>query len=876
MSTIGYIDDQNGNHVFPVTHERAVRDSDGVTLETKLGQKQNTIQDLSTIRSGAAAGATAVQPAALDAKQDVIADLPTIRSGAALGSTSVQPVDIEDMVEAEPIGSIIPPVNQSENTVQLTKNGQLVFPVTDVSLVMGLQDAIKLPPVKVATLPTASADTAGKMYYVGPDENDEYERYITSAVNGSYDWIDLGNTAIPLPSIADNLVTDDANTALSAKQGKVLDGKISQLGQEVDGGNDERTPETERGYYFASSGNNLVVVESSGSYHTGTIVNTSTPPTNGEDISMYIGKTLRITASNVATSSSRLAVIVDENYMILSRASENQYTQGLDGNYTYDLDIPSGAKWFFWSGVRLLVKIEILDAFVGLDERVQNLEGNISSESPEFVKAVTSLAGADVAQTSIVASRYISVSDGTLGISSQFDVRFINVRNAKKIYVKTEGLNALVAIAFYGKEGITDTISIHPLRNGVVEFCLDVPSNAFMLGVSCTKTYNAIIQIAQGSTTPIVCATDVMEIGDININGSDSSYSYRYLTTRARTIYHTSIHLNAGDKVFTDGSVVLYYAANTDSGFIYGGWVTEIPVYNSGDYVFVARFATEAAPADGNKKYITEHIFIQSDNAYQIIEDGKRLLSPHNNWDRIIKSINHRGYSVMAPENTLPAFRLSKEMGFGFIETDIFFTADNEIVCIHDATVDRTSNGTGNVTDMTLAELKALDFGSWFSPTYAGTKIPTLKETLSLCHDLGIGCYIELKTQLSSTQAAQVYNLVKSCGMVGKISYISFALQPLQAMANIDKSARLGWLGAVTQENIDNMLALITDNQKVFMDSSDSSDGAVALCVDNDIEQEWWITEQEPAVASLPKAITGLTSNHLVAGRLLYLAAINH
>lgn len=113
-SSIGYIDDKNGNHVFPVTHERAVRDSEGVTLETKLGQKQDTIPDLSTIRSGAAAGATAVQPAALDAKQDVISDLQTIRSGAALGSTSVQPVDIEDMVEAEPIGSIIPPVNPSE------------------------------------------------------------------------------------------------------------------------------------------------------------------------------------------------------------------------------------------------------------------------------------------------------------------------------------------------------------------------------------------------------------------------------------------------------------------------------------------------------------------------------------------------------------------------------------------------------------------------------------------------------------------------------------------------------------------------------------------------------------------------------------------
>lgn len=119
------------------------------------------------------------------------------------------------------------------NTVQLKKDGQIVYPVTDVSLIIGLQDAIKLPPIKTTTLPTASAETAGKMYYVGPDANDEYERYITSAVNGSYEWIDLGGTEIPLPSIADNLTTDDANTALSAKQGKILNEEVEGLEAKV-------------------------------------------------------------------------------------------------------------------------------------------------------------------------------------------------------------------------------------------------------------------------------------------------------------------------------------------------------------------------------------------------------------------------------------------------------------------------------------------------------------------------------------------------------------------------------------------------------------------------------------------------------------------
>lgn len=114
MANIRQLKEDNNQVFYPQTHEKAVIDSNGVTINTKIASKQDTISDLSAIRSGAAAGATAVQPAALDAKQDVISDLPTIRSGASLGSTSVQPVDIENMVEAEPIGSIIPPVNPSE------------------------------------------------------------------------------------------------------------------------------------------------------------------------------------------------------------------------------------------------------------------------------------------------------------------------------------------------------------------------------------------------------------------------------------------------------------------------------------------------------------------------------------------------------------------------------------------------------------------------------------------------------------------------------------------------------------------------------------------------------------------------------------------
>lgn len=90
----------------------------------------------------------------------------------------------------------------------------------------------------------------------------------------------------------------------------------------------------------------------------------------------------------------------------------------------------------------------------------------------------------------------------------------------------------------------------------------------------------------------------------------------------------------------------------------------------------------------------------------------------------------HRGRSGVAPENTLAAFEAAIEIGADFLELDVRRSADGEIVCIHDATVDRTTDGSGTVAEMTLAELRALDAGSWKSESYAGERIPLLTEVL--------------------------------------------------------------------------------------------------------------------------------------------------
>jgi len=92
----------------------------------------------------------------------------------------------------------------------------------------------------------------------------------------------------------------------------------------------------------------------------------------------------------------------------------------------------------------------------------------------------------------------------------------------------------------------------------------------------------------------------------------------------------------------------------------------------------------------------------------------------------------HRGAMETHPENTLVAFREAIKAGAHMIEFDVQLTKDNKMVVIHDGTVDRTTDGTGKVSELTFAEIRKLDAGSWKSLEFAGERIPTLDETLSI------------------------------------------------------------------------------------------------------------------------------------------------
>lgn len=109
-----------------------------------------------------------------------------------------------------------------------------------------------------------------------------------------------------------------------------------------------------------------------------------------------------------------------------------------------------------------------------------------------------------------------------------------------------------------------------------------------------------------------------------------------------------------------------------------------------------------------------------------------------NYWTQSAQNIYvaaHRGWSAKYPENTMLAFRKALEIGVDQLETDVRITKDGELVLIHDPMVDRTTNGSGKVCEMTLAELKALDAGSWLSPEFAGQQIPTFLEFMDMVKD---------------------------------------------------------------------------------------------------------------------------------------------
>jgi glycerophosphoryl diester phosphodiesterase len=135
-----------------------------------------------------------------------------------------------------------------------------------------------------------------------------------------------------------------------------------------------------------------------------------------------------------------------------------------------------------------------------------------------------------------------------------------------------------------------------------------------------------------------------------------------------------------------------------------------------------------------------------------------------------MQRIAHRGYSAIAPENTLAAFQAALAVQADGVELDVHLSADGVPVVIHDGVLTRTTDGEGDVNAFPLRQLQALDAGSWFSPAFAGQRLPTLRQAMELLCGRTIP-YIELK---SPDTASPVVALLQEMGMTGQVVIMSF------------------------------------------------------------------------------------------------------
>lgn len=155
----------------------------------------------------------------------------------------------------------------------------------------------------------------------------------------------------------------------------------------------------------------------------------------------------------------------------------------------------------------------------------------------------------------------------------------------------------------------------------------------------------------------------------------------------------------------------------------------------------------------------------------------------------------HRGACAHAPENTLASFKLAVEQSADFVELDAKLSADRQVMVHHDQTVDRTTNGTGRVNQLTCAQLKELDAGGKFNSKFYGEKIPTLDEVFkAVGKDILVNVELTNYASKNDDLVAKVVEVVKTNKMESRVLFSSFLPQNLTQANKLLPEAPVGLL----------------------------------------------------------------------------------
>jgi glycerophosphoryl diester phosphodiesterase len=222
-----------------------------------------------------------------------------------------------------------------------------------------------------------------------------------------------------------------------------------------------------------------------------------------------------------------------------------------------------------------------------------------------------------------------------------------------------------------------------------------------------------------------------------------------------------------------------------------------------------------------------------------------------------IAVIAHRGEHRAHPENTLPAVQAAIDAGADFFELDVRTTADGRLVLMHDATVDRTTDGHGPVRSLTFDQIRALDAGAKFSPQFAGTRVPSFDEALALAHGK-IGVYVDSKdiapADLAAALAkADMQSAVAIYGGSGFLKKVQALSPSLKIMPEADSAATL-----------DKLLAELSLRVVAF-DAGDFKDDAIAVAksagVDVYVDRLWSADKPADWQDAVDRGATGIQTD---------------
>ena len=236
-------------------------------------------------------------------------------------------------------------------------------------------------------------------------------------------------------------------------------------------------------------------------------------------------------------------------------------------------------------------------------------------------------------------------------------------------------------------------------------------------------------------------------------------------------------------------------------------------------------------------------------------------------FDGPVEIIAHRGYSARAPENTLAALELGVSAGADAVEFDLHATADGVPVVLHDTTLDRTTDRSGEISEVTLDELAGADAGSWFGPDFAGEPVPTVAEAFRRMTPSGVRIYPEVKATDRPADLHQVVRTARELGILERTVFISMDWDALDTIRAAEPAARIGYIverprrtrSAIDRAR-DDELALIDFDARILLALPRHAERARAYGIPL---AAWTVNTVETAARLLELGVPRITTNEV-------------